>query len=110
MKARDESLAAVPDPAVRALLSHLLAFGMIRALGEGFTLWVVGERDLQRSRAFYERRGAYAVATAGAVGGPVYHSRRSAMLCRDAVIQAGLPPGCGVRGPHLGNPATNPGR
>jgi uncharacterized membrane protein YdjX (TVP38/TMEM64 family) len=48
----------------------LLAFGVVRALGEGFALWVVGERDLRLARGFYERWGAYAVATARAVGGP----------------------------------------
>ena len=48
----------------------MLAFGVMRALGEGFALRVVGERDLLRARAFFARWGAYAVAAARAVGGP----------------------------------------
>ncbi len=72
------ALGLVYGVAVGGLLSGLgsvggglLAFGIIRALGEGFALWVVGERDLRLARSFYRRWGAYAVAMARTIGGPV---------------------------------------
>jgi uncharacterized membrane protein YdjX (TVP38/TMEM64 family) len=72
------ALGLVYGVAVGGLLSGLgsvggglLAFGIIRALGEGFALWVVGERDLRRARGFSRRWGSYAVAMARAIGGPV---------------------------------------
>jgi uncharacterized membrane protein YdjX (TVP38/TMEM64 family) len=53
-----------------SVVAGLVGFGATRALGRRGALLLVGEKDLQRTDAFYERWGLYAVAFGRAVGGP----------------------------------------
>lgn len=53
-----------------AVLSGLLGFGATRMLGRRAVVALVGEADLARTEAFYERWGLYAVVFGRAVGGP----------------------------------------
>jgi membrane protein DedA with SNARE-associated domain len=52
------------------VIAGLMGFGATRMLGRRAALYLVGERDLQRTEVFYERWGVYAVAFGRAVGGP----------------------------------------
>ncbi len=53
-----------------AVLAGLTGFGATRLLGRRGALWLVGEKDLARTQAFYERWGLYAVVFGRAIGGP----------------------------------------
>lgn len=52
------------------VLAGLIGFGATRALGRRAALFLVGEKDLARTEAFYERWGMLAVIFGRAVGGP----------------------------------------
>ena len=54
-----------------SVLAGLLGFGATRLLGRRAAVWLVGEKDLARTQAFYERWGLYAVVFGRAIGGPV---------------------------------------
>lgn len=53
-----------------SVIAGLMGFGATRLLGRRAALYLVGEKDLQRTEAFYERWGLYAVVFGRAVGGP----------------------------------------
>ncbi len=53
-----------------SVLAGVLGFGATRLLGRRGALWLLGERDLARTQAFYERWGLYAVVLGRAIGGP----------------------------------------
>ena len=55
---------------VASVLSGLVGFGATRILGRRGALFLVGEKDLARTYAFYERFGLYAVVLGRAIGGP----------------------------------------
>ncbi len=53
-----------------ATVGGLIGYGITRMLGERGARLIVGERDLERARVFYDRWGLYAVALGRALGGP----------------------------------------
>jgi uncharacterized membrane protein YdjX (TVP38/TMEM64 family) len=53
-----------------SVIAGLVGFGATRMLGRRGALYLVGEKDLLRTEAFYERWGLYAVVVGRAVGGP----------------------------------------
>ena len=53
-----------------SVLAGIMGFGATRLLGRRGALWLVGEKDLARTQAFYERWGLYAVVFGRAIGGP----------------------------------------
>jgi uncharacterized membrane protein YdjX (TVP38/TMEM64 family) len=55
---------------VAATIAGLLGYGIARLLGENGARFLVGEKDLQRARLFYERWGFMAIAIGRAIGGP----------------------------------------
>jgi uncharacterized membrane protein YdjX (TVP38/TMEM64 family) len=53
-----------------SVIAGLVGFGATRMLGRRGALYLVGEKDLGRTEAFYERWGLYAVVLGRAIGGP----------------------------------------
>lgn len=53
-----------------SVIAGLVGFGATRLLGRRGALYLVGEKDLARTEAFYERWGLYAVVIGRAIGGP----------------------------------------
>jgi uncharacterized membrane protein YdjX (TVP38/TMEM64 family) len=70
-----------------SVIAGLIGFGATRALGRRGALLLVGEKDLQRTEAFYERWGLYAVAFGRAVGGPAEWAVILAGLSRMSFLQ-----------------------
>jgi uncharacterized membrane protein YdjX (TVP38/TMEM64 family) len=53
-----------------SVIAGLAGFGATRMLGRRGALYLVGEKDLERTEAFYDRWGLYAVVLGRAIGGP----------------------------------------
>ena len=53
-----------------SVLAGLMGFGATRILGRRGAIFLVGEKDLERTEAFYRRWGLYAVVFGRAIGGP----------------------------------------
>ena len=53
-----------------ATIAGLLGYGLARLLGERGALFLVGEKDLGKTRSFYDSWGFAAVALGRAIGGP----------------------------------------
>jgi membrane protein DedA with SNARE-associated domain len=64
-----------------------MGFGATRLLGRRGALYLVGEKDLLRTEAFYERWGLYAVVFGRAVGGPAEWAVILAGLSRMPFLQ-----------------------
>jgi uncharacterized membrane protein YdjX (TVP38/TMEM64 family) len=70
-----------------SVVSGLMGFGATRLLGRRGALYLVGEKDLLRTEAFYERWGLYAVVFGRAVGGPAEWAVILAGLSRMPFLQ-----------------------
>jgi len=53
-----------------SVLAGLMGFSATRILGRRGAIFLVGEKDLERTEAFYHRWGLYAVVFGRAIGGP----------------------------------------
>ncbi|MFT4518905.1 MAG: putative membrane protein YdjX (TVP38/TMEM64 family) [Halioglobus sp.] len=53
-----------------ATIAALIGYSITRSLGEEGATFLIGEKDLQRARGFYERWGFMTVALGRAIGGP----------------------------------------
>jgi uncharacterized membrane protein YdjX (TVP38/TMEM64 family) len=69
-----------------SVVAGFVGFGATRLLGRRGALFLVGEKDLERTQAFYRRWGLYAVVFGRAIGGPAEWAVILAGLSKMAVL------------------------